>query len=196
MNSFEPMTAGRGFIALAALIFGSWRPFGALVACLLFGFSSALATSLQEYSLSVSTLFEALPYVTLVAVAGNRARFHRLLLVVRTSSSSGVGSRGSGAAWGSVLGALASVDAPSRSTSPAAGSCTQASRSRLQPCSASSHSCWRAAAHTGVLSLPDARAPGLARVGRVLGIVGLCMAAAAVVSLVVYGLLEYVGSRD
>ncbi|MBA2740517.1 MAG: ABC transporter permease [Actinobacteria bacterium] len=72
VNSFEPnMTAGRGFIALAALIFGSWRPFGALVACMLFGFSSALATSLQEYSLSVSTLFEALPYVlTLVAVAG------------------------------------------------------------------------------------------------------------------------------
>jgi simple sugar transport system permease protein len=72
VNSFEPnMTAGRGFIALAALIFGSWRPLGALVACLLFGFSSALATSLQEYSLSVSTLFEALPYVlTLVAVAG------------------------------------------------------------------------------------------------------------------------------
>ena len=72
VNSFEPnMTAGRGFIALAALIFGSWRPFGALVACMLFGFSSALASSLQEYSLSVSTLFEALPYVlTLVAVAG------------------------------------------------------------------------------------------------------------------------------
>ncbi len=72
VNSFEPnMTAGRGFIALAALIFGSWRPFGALVACLLFGFSSALASSLQEYSLSVSTLFEALPYVlTLIAVAG------------------------------------------------------------------------------------------------------------------------------
>ena len=72
VNSFEQnMTAGRGFIALAALIFGNWRPFGALVACLLFGFSSALATSLQEYSLSVSTLFEALPYVlTLVAVAG------------------------------------------------------------------------------------------------------------------------------
>lgn len=64
-------TAGRGFIALAALIFGSWRPFGALVACLLFGFSSALATSLQEYSTSASNLFEAIPYVlTLVAVAG------------------------------------------------------------------------------------------------------------------------------
>src|SRR5512132_1567728 len=72
LNSFtENMTAGRGFIALAALIFGNWRPFGAAAACLLFGFSSALSVSLQEYSTSVSTLFTALPYVlTLVAVAG------------------------------------------------------------------------------------------------------------------------------
>jgi ABC-type uncharacterized transport system permease subunit len=71
-NSFtENMTGGRGFIALAALIFGGWRPFGAAAACLLFGFSSALGVSLQVYSLSVSTLFTALPYViTLVAVAG------------------------------------------------------------------------------------------------------------------------------
>jgi ABC-type uncharacterized transport system permease subunit len=67
----ENMTAGRGFIALAALIFGGWRPFGAATACLLFGFSSALAKALQVYSLPVSVLFEALPYVlTLVAVAG------------------------------------------------------------------------------------------------------------------------------
>jgi ABC-type uncharacterized transport system permease subunit len=67
----QNMTAGRGFIALAALIFGSWRPFGAAAACLLFGFSSALAASLQTYSTSVSTLFEALPYaLTLIAVAG------------------------------------------------------------------------------------------------------------------------------
>ena len=72
VNSFTPnMVAGRGFIALAALIFGNWRPFGAAAACLLFGFSSALSVSLQEYSTSVSTLFTALPYVlTLVAVAG------------------------------------------------------------------------------------------------------------------------------
>jgi general nucleoside transport system permease protein len=72
VNGFEQnQTAGRGFIALAALIFGNWRPFGAAAACLLFGFSSALAKSLQEYSLSVSTLFEALPYVlTIIAVAG------------------------------------------------------------------------------------------------------------------------------
>jgi ABC-type uncharacterized transport system permease subunit len=72
VNSFSAnMSAGRGFIALAALIFGNWRPFGAAAACLLFGFSSALADFLQEYSTSISTLFAALPYVlTLVAVAG------------------------------------------------------------------------------------------------------------------------------
>jgi general nucleoside transport system permease protein len=67
----DNMTAGRGFIALAALIFGNWRPFGAAAACLLFGFSSALSDFLQEYSTSVSALFETLPYVlTLIAVAG------------------------------------------------------------------------------------------------------------------------------
>lgn len=72
VGSFDDnMTAGRGFIALAALIFGNWRPFGAAIACLLFGFSSALSDQLQVYSTSVSTLFEALPYVlTLIAVAG------------------------------------------------------------------------------------------------------------------------------
>ena len=72
VNSFnENMTAGRGFIALAAVIFGNWRPFGAAAACLLFGFSSALAQRLPEYSGSAATLFQALPYVlTLIAVAG------------------------------------------------------------------------------------------------------------------------------
>ncbi len=72
VNSFnESMTAGRGFIALAAVIFGNWRPFGAAAACLLFGFSSALAQRLPEYSDSAAVLFQALPYVlTLIAVAG------------------------------------------------------------------------------------------------------------------------------
>lgn len=65
------MTAGRGFIALAAVIFGRWRPFGMLAATLLFGFSSALAQRLPEFSPSAATLFQALPYVlTLIAVAG------------------------------------------------------------------------------------------------------------------------------
>ncbi len=67
----ENLSAGRGFIALAAVIFGNWRPFGAAAACLLFGFSSALAQRLPEYSESAAVLFQALPYVlTLIAVAG------------------------------------------------------------------------------------------------------------------------------
>jgi simple sugar transport system permease protein len=74
VNSFnENMTAGRGFIALAALIFGNWRPFTAAAACLLFGFSSALAqrlSQIQDWQI-YSVLFQALPYVlTLIAVAG------------------------------------------------------------------------------------------------------------------------------
>jgi simple sugar transport system permease protein len=65
------MTNGRGFIALAAMIFGNWRPGGAFAAAILFGFSSALALKLQVYSNQASTLFAILPYVlTLVAVAG------------------------------------------------------------------------------------------------------------------------------
>ena len=65
------MTAGRGFIALAALIFGTGARSAPPAACLLFGFSSALAQRLPEYSDSAAVLFQALPYVlTLIAVAG------------------------------------------------------------------------------------------------------------------------------
>jgi general nucleoside transport system permease protein len=67
----EQMTAGRGFIALAAVIFGSWRPFGALAGACLFGASTALAQRLPAFSESTAVLFQALPYVlTLVVVAG------------------------------------------------------------------------------------------------------------------------------
>jgi general nucleoside transport system permease protein len=74
VHSFsENMTAGRGFIALAALIFGRWRPFGAFGAALLFGFASAFAPRLENVEgwANYGTLFQALPYVlTLIAVAG------------------------------------------------------------------------------------------------------------------------------
>jgi ABC-type uncharacterized transport system permease subunit len=72
LNTFnENVTAGRGFIALAAVIFGNWKPFGAFGAALLFGLSTALAFRLPAYSANAATLFQALPYVlTLIAVAG------------------------------------------------------------------------------------------------------------------------------
>ncbi|MFN2470053.1 MAG: ABC transporter permease [Gaiellaceae bacterium] len=75
INLFDQnLTGGRGFIAIAALIFGNWRPFGAFAAALLFGFSSALGDRLPAYfeqGSSTPLLFNALPYVlTLIAVAG------------------------------------------------------------------------------------------------------------------------------
>ncbi|HEY0417858.1 MAG TPA: ABC transporter permease [Gaiellaceae bacterium] len=73
VHSFnENMTSGTGFIGLAALVFGKWRPFPTWGAALLFGFSSALADRLPNaYGNQWGTLFQALPYfLTLVAVAG------------------------------------------------------------------------------------------------------------------------------
>ena len=64
-------TSGKGYIALAAMIFGNWRPAGAFAAATLFGFSTALALKLQVYSPQASALFGILPYVlTLIAFAG------------------------------------------------------------------------------------------------------------------------------
>jgi ABC-type uncharacterized transport system permease subunit len=72
IHSFtENVTAGRGFIGLAALIFGNWRPFGAFAAALLFGFSTALQFRVGSVWGGVGTAVQALPYLlTLIAVAG------------------------------------------------------------------------------------------------------------------------------
>ncbi|MFL6160723.1 MAG: ABC transporter permease subunit [Jatrophihabitantaceae bacterium] len=66
------MSSGKGFIALAAVIFGRWRPFGALLAALLFGFADQLQSLLSLAGAPVdSNLLLMLPYiVTLLAVAG------------------------------------------------------------------------------------------------------------------------------
>ena len=72
LGSFnQNLTAGRGYIALAVVICGRWRPGGALAFACLFGFSSAIAQRLPAFSESGAVLFQALPYVlTIVVVAG------------------------------------------------------------------------------------------------------------------------------
>ncbi|MBX3061498.1 MAG: ABC transporter permease [Anaerolineae bacterium] len=77
--SFERgMSSGRGFIALAVMIFGMWRPSRAMLGALLFGFASALQSQLQFMQISIPHKFVAmLPYVlTLIVLAGfvGRAR--------------------------------------------------------------------------------------------------------------------------
>lgn len=68
----DNMTAGRGFIALAAMIFGKWLPFGAFGGGLLFGFSSALETRFQILGVELPPQFlQMTPYVvTLIVLAG------------------------------------------------------------------------------------------------------------------------------
>jgi ABC-type uncharacterized transport system permease subunit len=70
----DGMTAGRGYIALAAVIFGRWTPFGATGAALFFGFFAALQYTLQRAGIP-SELMQALPYLAaLVALAGLAGR--------------------------------------------------------------------------------------------------------------------------
>ena len=70
------MAAGKGYIALAALIFGKWRPVPALLACLMFGFLDALAARLQGVEIPVighisTDLILVLPYLlTVILLAG------------------------------------------------------------------------------------------------------------------------------
>jgi len=70
-NTFVPnMTDGRGYIALAAMIFGKWTPFGAFVACLIFGLGQAVYDNNSIIHVS-PYLLSMLPYIlTLVVLAG------------------------------------------------------------------------------------------------------------------------------
>jgi simple sugar transport system permease protein len=66
------MTGGRGYIALAAVIMGSWRPLWACAACLLFGFAEAVQVALEMYRIGVpGELTHIFPYLlTMITLAG------------------------------------------------------------------------------------------------------------------------------
>jgi ABC-type uncharacterized transport system permease subunit len=70
------MTSGRGFIALAALIFGKWRPVQTMLACLLFGFTEAVAIQLQGVKMPSgeeipNQFIQIIPYLlTIIVLAG------------------------------------------------------------------------------------------------------------------------------
>ncbi|MFN0084520.1 MAG: ABC transporter permease [Blastocatellia bacterium] len=65
------MTAGRGFIALAALIFGRWRPVSVMLACLFFGLAEAIAIRMQGTINIPNQFIQMIPYVlTIVVLAG------------------------------------------------------------------------------------------------------------------------------
>lgn len=67
----DQMTAGRGFIALAAVIFGRWDPIRAALACLLFAAAETLQIQLQGNHVIASQFVEMIPYLlTIVALAG------------------------------------------------------------------------------------------------------------------------------
>jgi simple sugar transport system permease protein len=67
----DSMTAGRGFIALAAVIFGRWEPVRVAVACFLFAGAETLQIQLQGSQVIPSQFVEMIPYVlTIIAVAG------------------------------------------------------------------------------------------------------------------------------
>ena len=122
-------------------------------------------------------------------------------MAVRTSSSRSTTS-GAGAAWGALLAGLASVLAlpiaiyltrysdsyelvHAGVAIPVAGALGLVARSL-----------GRRALRSDVLGIRRPPRSGLARTGRILGIVGICLALSGLVALGMYGLLEYVGSRD
>ncbi len=73
VSNFRPtLISGHGFIALAAMIFGKWKPQGALIACLIFGGAQGLTVFLGQYDLNISSqILSMIPYIlTMIILIG------------------------------------------------------------------------------------------------------------------------------
>lgn len=68
----EGMVAGRGFIGLAAMIFGNWKPIGTMWACMLFAFGTAFQMTAQGFNINLpNEFYQSIPYIlTMLALAG------------------------------------------------------------------------------------------------------------------------------
>jgi simple sugar transport system permease protein len=71
----DSMTGGRGFLALAAIVVGRWRPFGAIVACLVFAAAEALQLRMQGVDLRISSyIVQMFPYAICIAILAGLGR--------------------------------------------------------------------------------------------------------------------------
>jgi simple sugar transport system permease protein len=85
----DGMTYGRGYIALAAIIVGRWMPFGALIACLVFGAAEALHLRVQAIGLPISSyVVQMLPYLIALVVLAGMGRAARLPAAIGTAYDS------------------------------------------------------------------------------------------------------------
>ena len=192
----ENMTAGRGFIGLAALIFGNWRPGGAFAAALLFGFFLGLSTRIQQYGYEPQVLAAGAPVRCRPRGGCWSNRPVDPACSGWTALRQAVANRGRTPAQGGRSCAGSWRCSPCRRASCSRASCSRSrfgwrrSRSRSRRCSA-----WfalilaRRARETIQLTLGRAGGAGAARVGRLLGLIGILLAITAGLAVGFWGLL-------
>ena len=197
----ENMTNGRGFIGLAALIAGSWRPGRAFCFALLFGFFGALVARIQGYGYEPQVFVQALPYlVTLIVVTGvvGRSTHPHLLESLRQAvAARGGPTRAPGGRW--PAGSCRSPRSRRGRPRPRAETGDAGRVVRLGPVRRAARLVAivlaRRARERIQITLGRAGGGKAAQAGRILGIVGLLVAGTAALALGFWGLLSMFAER-